>query len=73
MNYTIDPTNYGKPTPPWVKWVADILLFLSAAVVLLPDFPQKEWVIAGGAIAKLLSNFITSHATPYKKIRENTK
>lgn len=74
MNYTIDPTNYGKPTPPWVKWVADILLFLSAAVVLLPDFPQKEWVIAGGAIAKLLSNFITAHATPEfrpKKTKKN--
>lgn len=59
--YNVSPTNYGKSTPRWVKFVADILLLLSAAVVLLPDFPAREWVIASGGIAKLLSNFITEH------------
>lgn len=59
--YSVNPNNYTKPTPPWIKWIADILLLLSASVVLLPDFAAKEWVIAGGAIAKLLSNFITEH------------
>lgn len=58
-NYDVNPVNWTKPTPPWVKFTADILLFLSASVVLLPDFPGREWVIAGGSIAKLLSNFIT--------------
>ena len=60
-NYNVSPSNWTKPTPPWIKWTADILLFLSAAIVVLPDFPAKEWVMAGGAIAKLLSNFITTH------------
>lgn len=59
----IDISNYDKPTPRWVKTIADILLFISAAVVLLPDFEHKEWVMAGGAIAKLLSNFITQQGT----------
>lgn len=61
MSYSVNTDNYSKPTPSWVKWVADTLLFLSACVVILPDFPNREWIMAGGAIAKLLSNFITEH------------
>jgi len=59
--YDISPANWTKPTPPWIKWTADVLLFLSACVAILPDFQGREWVMAAGSIAKLLSNFITEH------------
>ena len=63
MNYSIKPENYNKPTPVWIKFVADLLLFISMLLSFpeLPDFPGKDWVVFGGVAAKLLSKFITEH------------
>lgn len=60
-SYSVGHTNYNKPTPKWIKLVADLLLLLSAMVVFLPEFPGKEWVMFAGSAAKLLSKFITDH------------
>ena len=59
--YSINPTNYNKPTPKWVKLVADALLLVSAVIVFLPEVPATKWIMFGGAAAKLLSKFITDH------------
>jgi hypothetical protein len=61
--YSLAPENYHKPTPKWVKMTADALLLLSAAVVFLPEIPASKWIMFGGAVAKLLSKFITDNYT----------
>ena len=67
--YSIHPANYNKPTPKWVKLVADGLLVLSAMVVFLPEVPATKWIMFGGAAAKLISKFITDHL-PETKVEE---
>jgi hypothetical protein len=64
MAYLIHPENYNKPTPKWLKWIADLFLLLSGLVEIgLPDFPGKTWVVFGGVALKLVSKFIADHTT----------
>jgi len=61
--YSLGTKNWKTRTPLMLKFFCDILLFLSVVVGLLPELPDGvgKWVIAGGGIAKLLSNFISEH------------
>jgi hypothetical protein len=57
--YTITPVNYSKPTPKWLKLVADIFLLLAGIMEVVPDFKYKTWFVFGGIALKLISKFIT--------------
>jgi hypothetical protein len=65
--YSISVENYHKPTPKWLKIVADILLgsilVLDPLIMSIPDFEQKEWILFGWnvfvALFKLVSKTIT--------------
>jgi hypothetical protein len=61
--YSIGTSSLNRKTPGTLKFVMDILLFLSLAIGLLPELPDDigKWVIAAGGILKLLSNFISEH------------
>ncbi len=67
-NYSIGTDGYTKPTPPWLKFIADIFLLIAGIVEVLPDFEYKEWIVAGGIGLKLISKFISDHTimTPQK-------
>jgi hypothetical protein len=61
--YSVSPKNWLQRTPIYIKFFCDILLFISLIIGVLPEIPGSmgRWIIAGGAIAKLLSNFISDH------------
>jgi len=60
-NFNISPLNYHKPTPLWVKYVADVLLLIAMIAEVCPEFPGKQWVVFGGIALKFISKFITDH------------
>jgi hypothetical protein len=62
-NYSVKPGNWTLKTPGKVKLACDILLFLSAIAALVPELPGNisKWILFGGVVAKLLSNFISEH------------
>ena len=65
--FTISHNNYNKPTPKWLKIVADCLLgsilILDPIFIVIPDFPNREWFLFGWntfvALFKLVSKTIT--------------
>lgn len=61
--YSVGSTNWKARTPLVLKFTCDILLFLSMVVANLPEIssPTGRWILTGGVIAKLLSNFISEH------------
>jgi hypothetical protein len=62
--YSISPKNWTSRTPFILKFVCDILLFLSLVAANLPEIANPvvgKWILTGGVIAKLLSNFISEH------------
>ena len=62
-NYEVKAGGWSLKTPGRVKLICDALLFFSAIAVLVPELPgdTTKWIIFGGVVAKLLSNFITEH------------
>lgn len=64
--YDFHPKNYSKPTPFWLKVVADCLigsiLVLDPIFLAIPDFPNKEWFLFGWnafcALFKLISKTV---------------
>ena len=64
--YSIGTSNWKTRTPKMVKLICDFLLLLSAAIALLPEIstPVGKWILFGGVVAKLLSNFISEHMPP---------
>jgi hypothetical protein len=62
--YSIGTRNWKQRTPLMLKFICDILLFLSLVTANLPEISNPEigkWILTGGVIAKLLSNFISEH------------
>jgi hypothetical protein len=61
--YSVNTSNWTKRTPPYLKFFCDFLLFLSLVVGVLPEIPTPigKWILFGGVVAKLLSNFISDH------------
>lgn len=62
--YSIGTSNWKQRTPLMLKFICDVLLFLSLVVANLPEIPNPavgRWILTGGVIAKLLSNFISEH------------
>ena len=59
--YSMKAENYYKPTPRWIKFIADLLLLISVILSFpeMPEFPGRNWVVFGGVAAKLLSKFIS--------------
>lgn len=62
-SYSIGTSNWKSRTPLILKFTCDVLLFLSMVVANLPEIsgPTGRWILTGGVIAKLLSNFISEH------------
>lgn len=64
--YSINPSNYHKRTPLWLKIIADCLLgsilILDPIFIAIPDFPNREWFLFGWntfvALFKLVSKTI---------------
>lgn len=73
--YSIGSTNWKQRTPLILKFTCDILLFLSMVVANLPEISGAtgRWILTGGIIAKLLSNFISEHmpVAVQEQIKEN--
>lgn len=61
--YSVGTTSWKQRTPAMLKFVCDVLLFLSVTIALMPEIstPVGKWILFGGAVAKLLSNFISEH------------
>ena len=62
--YSIGTQNWKQRTPLLLKFICDVLLFLSLVTANLPDIQNPaigKWILTGGVIAKLLSNFISEH------------
>ena len=64
--YSVGRNSWKERTPLMLKFICDILLFLSMVVANLPEIsgPTGRWILTGGVIAKLLSNFISEHMPP---------
>jgi hypothetical protein len=76
--YSIGTNNWKTRTPRMLKFFCDILLFLSLVTANLPEIENPEigkWILTGGVIAKLLSNFISEHmpVEVQEKIIDNTE
>jgi len=73
--YSVGAANWQARTPLILKFTCDILLFLSMVAANLPEIssPVGKWILTGGVIAKLLSNFITEHMPVeiQEQIKEN--
>jgi hypothetical protein len=73
--YSVGTANWKQRTPLVLKFICDILLFLSMVVANLPEIsgPTGRWILTGGVIAKLLSNFISEHmpVAVQEQIKEN--
>jgi hypothetical protein len=84
LNSTLDiaPANYDKPTPKWLKVIADVLVFIvmaynffEAFIATMPDFPHKTWVIYGVSGLILAFKFVTKLITtkhPDLKLNDST-
>jgi hypothetical protein len=73
--YSVGTSSWKARTPLMLKFFCDVLLFISAAVALLPEIstPIGKWILFGGVVAKLLSNFISEHmpVQVQEQIKEN--
>lgn len=66
--YSIDPANYNKKTPLWLKITADILLGLAGLIeVSSPEFPGKEYVVFGCIVFKFIAKTISDDLAESKK------
>ena len=58
--YSVELSNYHKPTPLWLKVTVDIILGLAGLMeVSLPDFSGKEWIVFGAIVLKFIAKTIT--------------
>lgn len=74
--YSVGTANWKNRTPLMLKFICDILLFLSLVAANLPEIQNPaigKWILTGGIIAKLLSNFISEHmpVAVQAQIKEN--
>jgi hypothetical protein len=73
--YSVGTSNWKARTPLMLKFICDVLLFISIAIALMPEIstPVGKWILFGGAVAKLLSNFISEHmpVSVQEQIKDN--
>jgi hypothetical protein len=74
--YSVGTANWKTRTPLTLKFICDMLMFLSlvaANLTAIKDPVIREWILSGGIIIKLLSNFISEHmpVVVQEQIKEN--
>ena len=58
-NYSVKPGNWNIKTPGRIKFICDLLLFVSLVITSL--WPEIDLALKIGVSIKLLSNFISEH------------